>query len=152
MGMASSRLVLAVGCGILLLRCASGAAVRPPSETPLLPVVSGPQFDGIIVPRLVNFAESWTPTEAQVASAEPYVQECVLSKRPGLKSTLRMYFRQYSGITVAGRRQLRIDFFDTRHYTVDQLRHPLVVCDGDPDDYPVVVYNLESATCSFLGN
>jgi len=111
--------------------------------------VSSQAFAAIIVPRFVNFPDSWAPTEEQIVLAEPKVQQCVLSQRRGLRSTLSRFFRQYSGWTVDGRKVLRVQFFDTRHFRIDHLRHPVEVVDGDNDTYFVVMFDLESETCSF---
>jgi len=146
-----SRLGLGLSCVVLACRVASGGdSGTPPSLDLPLPTISGQQFTGLIVPRLVNFDDSWTPTEAQVVAAEPNVQRYVVSQCPKLRSTLSAWFRQYSGITKSGNRMLRIDFFDTRHFPLDTLRHPLTVCDGDGDSTLVVVCGLEDGICSWL--
>jgi hypothetical protein len=129
--------------------CATGGERNPPSTQASLPVVSGQAFSARIVPRFVNFAESWTPTEQEVLLAEVKVQECVLSQHRGLRSTLARYVRHYSGWTVDGRRSLRIQFFDTRHFSAEQLSHTCEVVDGDGESYFVVSFDIESGTCSF---
>src|SRR5688500_6602799 len=91
--------------------CATGGPVDPLSAGASLPVVTSQAFSAMIVPRLVNFAGSWTPTEGDVLLAEPRVQGCVLSQRRGLRSTLSRYVRHYSGWTVDGGRTLRVQFF-----------------------------------------
>jgi len=103
----------------------------------------------MIVPRLVNFADSWTPTCDDVLLAEPTVQACVLSHRPRIRGTLSKYVRHYSGWTVNGRRMLRIQFFDTRHFRAEQLAQPGEVVDGDGETYFVVSFDAESGNCSF---
>src|SRR3989442_282181 len=112
------RLVLTFACALVLLRCASSRAGSFSSEPPMLPMIAGQGFTGIIVPRLVNFADSWTPTDPQVRNMEPRLQECILSKRRRLRSSLPRFFRQYSGVTVAGKQALRVDLFDTRHFPI----------------------------------
>ncbi|SRR6266699_824046 len=146
--MRSLHLIIAC-CAVVFIGCATGGPGRSRSEDPLPPIVSSQAFAGIIVPRLVNFVDSWTPTQEQVVLAESKVQQCVLSHRRGLRSTLSRYFRQYAGWTVDGRKVLDIGFFDTRHYRVDRLRQPLAVCDGDGETYFLVTFDLESQTCSF---
>src|SRR5262245_5900567 len=141
-------LLYAVAC----LPCAISLADSPTIKSPLLPVIAGQSFAGIIVPRSNHFADSWTPTESMVLSTEPKLPACVLSQRRHLRSSLAHYFRHYSGVTVDGRKELRVDFFDTRHFPIEQVRQPLVVCDGDSEQYFVVLYNLEHQRCSFLGN
>ncbi len=131
------------------LAVAAGGAVSDSSEQPVLPVVSGQGFNAAIVPRLVNFEDSWTPTQSQVRDAEPIIQQFVISQRPRLRSTLSGFFRQYSGTTFGGKQYLWVDFFDTRHFKPDDLKYPLVVLDGDGESYFVVWFNLESRKCSF---
>jgi hypothetical protein len=101
------------------------------------------------VPRLVHFPESWTPAPAQIVAAEPKVQRCVESQRRRLHSALPRYFRHYSGTTIKQEPTLRIQFFDTRRYRADVLTHALEVVDGNGDDYFVVLFGLQSETCSF---
>ncbi len=141
--------IITACCAVVFIRCATTGPDRQPTEEPPLPVVSSQAFAAMIVPRFVNFPDSWTPTEEQVILAEPKVQQCVLSQRRGLRSTLSRYFRHYSGWTIDGRRMLRVQFFDARHFRVDHLRHPMEVCDGDGETYFVVSFDLESETCSF---
>jgi hypothetical protein len=114
------------------------------------PSVSGEQFAGVLIPRHTYFPETWTPTEAQVQSAEPKIQQCVLSRRRNLRASLPAYFRQYSGTTAAGRAQLRVDFFDTRRrrFRRDELqRHEIVPVDNVGDSHFIVTYDIESETC-----
>jgi len=136
-------------CAIGFVGCATGGRVNPVFAGASLPVVTSQAFSAMIVPRLVNLADSWTPTEAEVLLAEPKVQACVLSQRRGLRSTLSRYVRHYSGWTVDGGRTLRVQFFDTRHFSAEQLTHALEVVDGDGQTYFVVSFNLESGKCSF---
>ena len=136
-------------CAAVFMRCATTGPDRPPAESSPLPVVSSPAFAGMIVPRAVNFPDSWTPTEEEVVLAEPKVQQCVLSQYRGLRSTLTRFYRHYSGSTVDGRRTLRVQFFDTHHFRAEKLSHPMEVCDGDGETYFVISFDLESATCLF---
>ena len=133
---------------IPLIGCAAGGRNGPQSIHTSLSVVSSQEFTAIIVPRLVNYSNSWTPTEDEVLLAEPKVQAFVLSWRPGLKSTLSKYVRHYSGWTLDGKRRLRIQFFDTRSFRAKDLAHPLEVCDGDGETYFVVLFDLASGKCS----
>jgi hypothetical protein len=129
--------------------CATGGQINPVSAGVSLPVVTSQAFSAMIVPRFVNFADSWTPTEEEVLLAEPKVQACLLSQRRGLRSTLSRYVRHYSGWTVNGARTLRVQFFDTRHFRAEELTHSSEVVDGDGQTYFVVSFNLESGECSF---
>jgi hypothetical protein len=129
--------------------CTTSGVVTPGPENAPLPVVSSQAFAGIIVPRLVNFPDSWTPSEEQVILAEPKVQQCVISKRPSLRLTLSRYFRQYSGGTFDGRKVLLVSFLDTREFDAKRLRQPLVVLDGDDDTHFGAGLDLESGTCTF---
>ncbi len=133
----------------VLIGCATRDRGVPPPLQSTFPVVSSQAFSAVIDPRLVNFANSWTPTEEQVLLAEPKVQAFVLSRRPGLCSTLSRYLRHYSGWTVNGQKALRIQFFDTQHFSTDELARPLEVMDGDGVTYFVVSFDLASGTCSF---
>jgi hypothetical protein len=141
------RLTLVSWCAVVFLRCASSGLAGPTPEIPSLPIISGQLYAGILVPRAVNFPDSWTPTQAQVSDAEPKLQQCILAERRRLRSTLPRFFRQYSGITLSDRRYLRIDFLDTRYFRADEVRHPLAVCDAEDDVYFVVIYDFESETC-----
>jgi len=143
------QLLTVVFCILGTIGCATGGSASPPTEHPSLPVVSSQAYKAMIVPRFVNFPESWTPTSEEVTLAEPKVQGCVLTRRRGLRSTLSRYVRHYSGWTVDGRRTLRVQFYDTRHFHGDTLTHPNEVVDGDGETYFVVSLDLESATCSF---
>ena len=139
---------LIASCLLALPGCVTSGSAKLESTRPPLPVVSGQKYAGIIVPRFERFADSWTPTEEQVFSAEPRIQECILSKHKELRSTLPRYFRQYSGWSEHGRSVLKVQLFDTRTYRVEELRLPLVVCDGDQDNsYFYVSLDLESKAC-----
>jgi hypothetical protein len=137
-------------CVLAFGGCATvGLSEHSTAEEPP-PIVSSQAFSGIIIPRLVNFPESWTPTDDQVILAEPKIQRCALSRHPNLRSTLRRFFRQYSGWTVDGRKKLDVSFFDTWRYHVRDLRHPLIVLDGNDDGtYFQITLDLESQQCSF---
>jgi len=142
--------VLALWCALAPLGCATVNANQP-SSTPAVETltrVNGVGFSGFLIPRLVNFAESWTPEATQVVIAEPKVQQCVVAHRRNLRSALPRFFRHYSGTTVNGEPALYIQFFDTRHYRAKDLNQPMVVLDGNGEDHFIVVYGLQSEKCS----
>jgi hypothetical protein len=144
------RLQLTIAlCALTTVSCATGRLGSPPSLQSSLPVVSSQAFSAVIVPRLVNFADSWTPTEQEVLLAEPKVQACVLAQRHGLRSTLWLFVRHYSGWTVDGRRTLRVQFYDSRHFKAEELAHPSEVVDGDGATYFVVSFDIGSGRCAF---
>jgi hypothetical protein len=147
-GMESLRFTLALGA-VLFLGCATAGRSSPPRLKSSLPVVTSQAFTAVIDPRLVNFPDSWTPTEEEVLLAEPKVQSCVLAQRPGLQSSLRLYVRHYSGWTVEGRRTLRVQFFDSRSFRADQLSEMSEVVDGDGQTYFVMSFDIDSGKCSF---
>lgn len=142
------QLILAF-CALTSISCATGGLGSSPSLQSSLPVVSSQAFSSMIMPRLVNFVDSWTPTEQQVLLAEPKVQACVLGQRHGLRSTLSLFVRHYSGWTVDGRQTLRVQFYDSRHFTAEELAHPSEVVDSDGVTYFVMSFDIGSGTCAF---
>src|SRR2546425_942209 len=120
-------------CGgiVTVAACATG---QPPqqvsSNEPLFPWVSTDQFVGVIVPDFGSVpSESWTPTSADALGAEPIIHECVRVRAPYVAKHWGRYARQYIGVVRAGKRVMRIGFFDTKYHPVDGLRRGLVIVD-----------------------
>jgi len=135
-------------CVVSAFSCATGRRTPPRVQSSSLQVISSQAFTAVIDPRFVNLPNSWMPSEEEVRLAEAKVQACVLAARGSLRSTLPLFVRHYQGWTADGRRTLRVQFFDSRHFSAKTLANASEVLDGDPQTYFVVTFDLASEKCS----
>lgn len=93
-------------------------------------------------------AEGWTPSEADILSAERAVLERIRTDAPALFDRLDEYLCQYIGFAVGGRLRIYCNFF---HHEQEEARgdwrtEPVFVLDGG-DDYFHTVYDVDSGQC-----
>ncbi|HEX4303025.1 MAG TPA: hypothetical protein VHZ78_09540 [Rhizomicrobium sp.] len=87
-------------------------------------------------------AGTWTPTAADVAKLEPklgvLLAEQLAAADGATRPTAAVYYRQYAGFVVAGRKIIYVNGFDRHdieqdgntHHRYDWDNQPMRVCDG----------------------
>ena len=155
-----------MGSRIAILFLFAGCATAPhdPDE-PVL--VSGQGYRGVILPlsatreELSLGAESyWVPSAGQVRAMEERLPSFLLREKPEpdpeLWGKVALYYRQYIGITINGRRLIYGNFIHNTAWKesledgVDYHRHMMMVEDGGPDFFQVE-YDVETGAFVGLG-
>jgi len=152
-----------MGSRIAILFILAGCATVPhdPDE-PVL--VSGQGYRGVILPlsatqeELYLGAESyWVPSAEQVRAMEERLPSFLLrEKQDELSGKVALYYRQYIGITINGRRLIYGNFIHNTAWKesledgVDYHRHMMMVDDGGAWFFQVE-YDVETEAFVELG-